>query len=282
MQTVEEITLPESKLTKRQRLKFGPKVYQKHGTTFRIIANVRHDDECGNGHNTFSITADIYEKLKNGQWRDYAGGCCHDKVVKHFPELAPLIKWHLTSTDGPMHYLSNVVYHAGNRDHWGCQKGEVRSWDLAVKFSNFPLEWKGRRDQPFIKWLKGLGSDLSNISVVAISHVNRPDESYKFEPKYSLTGFGKTWYDCPFNDRREAEQFLEALKLGFEIVSIPSAWGEGKKRDLDAARNCAVWPEATDEQLCAEPNELKAMLLARLPALMVEFKAAVESLGLVY
>jgi len=32
----------------------------------------------------------------------------------------------------------------------------------------------------------------------------------------------------------------------------------------------------------AEPAELEAALLARLPALMLEFKAAVESLGLVY
>jgi hypothetical protein len=58
--------------------------------------------------------------------------------------------------------------------------------------------------------------------------------------------------------------------------------GEGKDRDLDAAREAATWPEATDEQLMTEPVELKDMLLDRLPGLMSEFKAAVESLGLVY
>jgi hypothetical protein len=55
---------------------------------------------------------------------------------------------------------------------------------------------------------------------------------------------------------------------------------EGKARELDHARSSAVWPDATDEDLTA-PG-LEARLLARLPVLMVEFKNAVESLGLVY
>lgn len=58
--------------------------------------------------------------------------------------------------------------------------------------------------------------------------------------------------------------------------------GEGKARDLDAARRCAIWPEATDAELSVEPEELKAALLARLPSLLAEFRAAVESLGFVF
>jgi hypothetical protein len=56
--------------------------------------------------------------------------------------------------------------------------------------------------------------------------------------------------------------------------------GEGKECDLEAARESAIWPEATDEELIAEGLEYR--LLARLPGLMHEFKEAVESLGLVY
>lgn len=62
---------------------------------------------------------------------------------------------------------------------------------------------------------------------------------------------------------------------------IPSGrTGEGKVREFDSARHSAIWPEATDEQL-QSPN-LKELLLARLPALMVKFRAAVESLGFTY
>ena len=100
-------------LVKRQRKTYGPRFYTEHGQDLRITAEVRHDDDCGNGHNSFSITATIDRQAKNGRWTDDCGGCLHDEVAKHFPELAPYIKWHLTSTDGPMHYVDNSLYWAG-------------------------------------------------------------------------------------------------------------------------------------------------------------------------
>lgn len=101
-------TLPASKLVKSQVKTYGPKSYIEHGKTLRITATVRYDDECGNGHNSFSVTADI-----RGPHGYECGGCRHEDVAKHFPELAPFIKWHLTSADGPMHYLANALYWAG-------------------------------------------------------------------------------------------------------------------------------------------------------------------------
>ena len=63
---------------------------------------LRYDDQCGNGHNTFSMTA---------SGRDM-GGCCHEEIVQAFPDLEPFIKWHLCSSDGPLHYIENTIYHA--------------------------------------------------------------------------------------------------------------------------------------------------------------------------
>jgi hypothetical protein len=56
--------------------------------------------------------------------------------------------------------------------------------------------------------------------------------------------------------------------------------GEGKERELDCAREAAIWPEATDEDLIAP--DLEKRLAARLPALMADFRAAVEALGFTY
>ena len=50
-----------------------------------------------------------------------------------------------------------------------------------------------------------------------------------------------------------------------------------EQNNLDAARNCAIWPEATVEEL-RSPN-LKEMLNDRLPGLLIEFREAMESLG---
>lgn len=158
-------TPPPSVLTKDQKLVRRIK-FEDAGTQYRIKAEIRFDDQCGNGHNTFAITGTLDES-KHRRWRDICGGCIHDEIATHLPELEPFLKWHLTSTDGPVHYVANTVYHASNRD-------------------------------------------------------------------------------------------------------------------LDAARRSAVWPEATDEQLCLPKEELTKILEARLPALMTEFKKDIESLGLVY
>lgn len=89
-----------------------------------IQVSIRFDDECRNGRNTFSITANIREL---GRRDCVAGGCLHDEVEKVFPELAHLIKWRLYSTDGPMHYVANTMYHAkqhGPNRAWVYYKGQ--------------------------------------------------------------------------------------------------------------------------------------------------------------
>lgn len=223
--------LPASKLT-RSQVKTYPATHSQSGAAKEykepgtgkirwIKAQVRFDDQCGNGHNSFAITGSSGYRGKEAD----CFGCMHEEIAKHFPELAPFIKWHLVSTDGSMHYIANTLYHAGNRDHNGLLKGEFRQ--LRDRKTGLPA-WKLQE---------------------------------------------------PATKQIDAEEKPAPVTLEWE------AWGtigEGKERDLDAARSAAVWPDATDEQLCAEPEELKRMLLERLPALMVEFKAAVESLGFTY
>jgi len=109
-------------LTKKQ-VKVYKKAYKENGQEYVLIAHARYDDECGNGHNTFSITGEI-RRAKQGQ--SIGGdcescGCIHEDIAKWLPELAPYIKWHLMSSDGPMHYIDNTVYHAqsyGPRYAW--------------------------------------------------------------------------------------------------------------------------------------------------------------------
>jgi len=147
--------LPASTLTKNQKITKTKTIGNE-----RLIVTIRLDDECGNGHNTFAITGDLAH-LRRGVWLEDSFGMLHDEVARFFPDLAPLLKWHLCSTDGPMHYVANTLY------------------------------WK-------------------------------------------------------------------------------------KQAHLEHARSCAIWPEAELADFTEEN------LLSRLPALMEEFKTAVESLGLAY
>ncbi len=82
---------------------------------------IRHDDNCRNGHPSFGMTVDGFTNGR-ADW----GGAAHDAIREHFPELTPLLRWHLCSTDGPLHYIANTCYHAGDRDHNGLRAGEVR------------------------------------------------------------------------------------------------------------------------------------------------------------
>ena len=222
----------QSETAKRQRAKIGPKRITYYGEPSVIVAEVRYDDERGNGHNTFSITADIrpVDRRKGGG----AGGCLHDEVAAAFPGLEPFIKWHLCSSDGPMHYVANTVYHASDRDYKGLLKGEKRQ--LRNGKTKLPV-WE--------RIIRG-----SDGEIVKIGHTD--------------------W-------RESNEQPQESLTATWEPVWIV---GDGKERQLDFARSSAVWPEATDEDLTA-PG-LKERLEARLPALLVAFRAAVEHFGFVW
>jgi len=214
------IEIPKSILTKSQ-FKTWKKTYTEGKDVYSITATVRYDDQCGNGHNSFGITADI---RRNG--REYMGGCCHEEVAKHFPGLAPLIKWHLTSSDGPMHYVANTVYHA-------LQHG--------------------------------------------------PDSAWVFHKAFSVTppGGGKA-----FSLNEQCLKYCDMEEANAIVASNPAIYyikiddKTAKTRNLDHARSCAVWPEATDEDLTAPGLEQR--LMDRLPALLAEFKAAVESLGFTF
>lgn len=220
-------------LVKSQVKKYGPKPIAGYGTNGQITVTVRYDDQCGNGHNTFSITADVVTTESKRQGDIAAGGCLHDEISKHFPELAPFIKWHLCSSDGPMHYVANTTYHASDRDHRGLLQGEKKQLV------------NGRTKQPVwqIAVRNGEGAEIKRLS---------------------------EWRDS-------SEKPRETLTADWEPVWIV---GEGKPRDLEAARRVAVWPEATDEDLTG-PG-LNERLEARLPGLLAEFRKAVESLGLVW
>ena len=151
----------ESKLVKNQK-----KTITKTLPNLNVFdIQIRYDDKCGNGHNTFAITGTLHEKLPRRDKNLIVCGCVHDEIIKHAPEYAHLIKWHHMSSDEPMFYLANTLYHVENRE-------------------------------------------------------------------------------------------------------------------FDKARRCAIWPEATDEELTSD--NLKELLVARLPNLIEEFKRVVESLGFVY
>ena len=85
------------------------------GTKADIIVKISLNDECKNGHQDFAITADIYKAGYRSDRYFLAGGCCHDDIIKYFPEFKIFIDLHLCDFEGsPMYPSANGFYHLKN------------------------------------------------------------------------------------------------------------------------------------------------------------------------
>lgn len=83
-----------------------------YGERADIIVNIRLNDECKNGHQDFSITADIYKAGRRGDRNFIAGGCCHKEILEHFPKFKIFVDLHLCDFNGaPMYPEANGLYH---------------------------------------------------------------------------------------------------------------------------------------------------------------------------
>ena len=212
---------------------------RNYGPNARLHAVIRFDDECGNGQNSFAITAKVSRATRHD---DNGGiGCHHEAIARVFPEFAHLIKWHLCDTRGPLHGAANAIYHAGDRDHNGLRAGEFQ-----------PIR-NGRTGK--LSWeLVPVGTE--------------PGDSI---PLHRL---GRDKVEADSADDLPPVPVLEWRQWG--------RIGEGKARDLDAARSCAVWPDAPDSVLMLERDELRPILEARIPQLVADFRADLERAGLAW
>lgn len=91
------------------------KVYVENRKTYKMNVNISLNDDSKNGICDWSITADIYKKQRNGRYVWYSSGCCHDEILKHFPEFKTFIDLHLSNHYGqPMYPVENGLYHLVN------------------------------------------------------------------------------------------------------------------------------------------------------------------------
>lgn len=280
--TASEIIAKDSQLFRKQ----------KYTTPWRIIkdtkcrAFIRFDDECGNRHNTFAITGETRDFYK-AKWHEGSFGCVHEEVAKFFPELAPFIKWHLTSSDGPTHYIANTIYHAGDKDCWGRRKGDVASSHKVIRPQGSPFTRPV--SDGLLKFIEAKLEHMRTtlptnpehgFKIIEVPHEDKPGDTFDYGSQYTFEGYEKPWGSCPFKSLADAQEMLAAITMPHTVEVVATSWSKGKPRELDAARNSAVWPDATDEELMAD--DLKEKLEARHGKLCNEFKADILKLGLLW
>jgi hypothetical protein len=93
------------------------KVFYEGGQKYRIQVKAELEIIGGNKKPYFSIGGDIHRLAKNGRKVWECGGCIHEEIVKHFPQLQLLVDIHLADDEGvPMHAYANAAYFAGHGD----------------------------------------------------------------------------------------------------------------------------------------------------------------------
>jgi hypothetical protein len=265
-------------LTKNQK-KIVTKNINYEGKEATLEIEIRFDDECDNGHNSFFITGSLYRKGERPN--PEICGCIHDEIIEHCPELAYLIPFHGMHSDSPMHYVDNTIYHASDKDCYGRRKGDVTQFETSVYFNDSPVRYKIKK--PLLELIQAVKSgdlDPNTLNVQEVPYSGKDD--YDFSPKYHIIPC-EDWYKAPFDNKTDAEELLLALKTcTIEIRTVPTAFSEGKKPNFDHARACAHWPEVTDAQLSLPEEELREILIARIPELQKELAEAVESIGFTF
>lgn len=261
----------QSILTKNQKQVFTKKI-EWEGEPSIITCTIRYDDECNNGHNTFSIIGNI-KRVGARDWD--CGGCIHEEIEKYFPEFKHLIKWHLVSSDGPMHYIANTAYWAKDRKYMNLPIGHPVQFKKSLKFDNIPLTFNFK--ESFLNFISNI-KNWDDVKIIELQH-KQEKEGYQYKPKYTFEGIGSNeWYQGEFDTIQKANEWLEMFKtFDFEIIETPIKWNEAKEPNIENARSSAIWENATLEQLQSE----KA-LKARLPRLMKKFRKDIEAIGFIY
>ena len=110
--TNENTTNNKQQQTTNSLKAYKVKEYTENGQRYVIRVEISLNDECRNGYECFALTADGYRIDRNGRRVFAFGGCCHDEILKHFPELAIFERLHLCDFKGaPMYPSANLLYY---------------------------------------------------------------------------------------------------------------------------------------------------------------------------
>lgn len=129
------------------------------GVKRRVAVDIHWYRLGGNEHKHLSITGMVSDST--GKWLESCGHVAED-IARVYPELRHILKWHLMNEDGPMHYIANTVYHAGDDG-----KGKQRiGYTDPTRTKTAPM-WECRG--PDIRYRLHVGATCPSPEVITLS-----------------------------------------------------------------------------------------------------------------
>lgn len=172
---------------------------EKQSKAFDAVIKIKLNDECKNGHQDFSITANIFKHGEPKTERNcIGGGCCHDDILKIAPEFKQFVNLHLCDKDGiPMYASANGYYH--------ITVGFDNTTDQKEKFCEYY-----RVTESEYEILKQTSSaDEYGFTLVKLGIVNR----WKTEAKEAIKELERLTGDTFINDSKKSQLGLTPERL---------------------------------------------------------------------
>lgn len=239
-------------MTTTNRLSYtASKRYVQGGTTFEINAKILLADDCKNNICNWSITADIYEQRKNGRFVWCAGGCCHEEILKRFPQFKMFVDLHLSNHYGaPMYPVENGFYHITNSSK------ETAINYLRITEMEYNLLYQAE-DKQYFKYL---------LYVLGIVERWKRESNEALKKLEELTG--QTWENPykPENERftlklteEERTTITNRINEGYYRSEAVQARKDEEKRKAYEKKRAEIINDCKKKQQKAE-NEKRVML----------------------
>lgn len=209
---------------KTNNLKFNHSV---NNNKVNAEVKIRLNDECKNGHQDFAITATFWEVGKSRTDRNMiSGGCCHEEILKHFPQFKLFVDLHLCDFNGaPMYAHANGFYHIKKEN-----KEKFLTYYNSITSDQYEQLVKAENEEVFKYLLYRLGivSKWKSLSEIGISELEKltENEFLNDSVKSHLEPFTET----------EIKAFEDKFKNGFysdaNILEREEAKKQEKKTNL--------------------------------------------------
>lgn len=187
------------------------------------VAHVSLNDDCKNGHIDFHCTGDVYEIAPDGRKVWSSGGCCHDMILKRFPEFKCFVDLHLSNCEGtPMYAVANGFYFLrnGKRDAlMNLLRISADEYDFISRHTcdethftyliitmGLPKRWKEEAEAAIKELEKLTGKKFVDNSTKLYKIEIAPEEMYEMQNRVS-TGY----YSLENIEKRKKEE-MDAAK----------------------------------------------------------------------
>lgn len=217
------------------------KAYMSQGQKFEIEIEISLDDDCGNKRFDFHATSTTYWINERGQREWVRCGCCHDEILKHFPEMRLFVEMHLRDREGmPMHPFANGFYWLTH----GKPEYVIKDWWLTEEDGDKKTQLLEAPDQDYFTYMLYEYGFVDRAKAKAEQAIRALEE---------LTG--KKWIN-PYTPEEERiyhrpEELIKTVKdrisnLYYAKEAIEQRDREAKKEEYDKIR-ARITNDAHDE-----------------------------------